>query len=479
MTQEEFMVKDECIVLDEDDNVTGHANKKVTHAFGKKTPRGILHRAFSVFLFNSEGKMLLQQRAADKITFPEVWTNTCCSHPLHGYEPTEVDTPKDVADGSVMGVKRAAVRKLDQELGVKAKQVPLKKFKFLTRMHYWASDVVTHGPEAEWGEHEIDYILFIQADVKVKPNPEEVIDTKYVSLQELQQMMDPSSGLLWSPWFRIIAEKFLPLWWQDLDTTLTTDKWVDLKTIYRFDPTAEHMGGKGKAGPWLGDKIAPYGITDGSGARQGDTGSKQGAYGKVEIHKHSKLSQLTHLDEVFCALSLLYGPSSMANRVSSTADEDSKFCDNMLGKVSRSFAAVIRQLPEDLCMNILIFYLALRGLDTIEDDMEAFKGREHEKIAHLQTFHLTGLIQEGWHMEGVGEGDEKTLLEQFYRCGNVFRSLPEASQEVIADITERMGCGMAEFVQKDLGQGTVTVEDYNQYCHYVAGLVAERSQNSS
>lgn len=66
-------------------------------------PRGILHRAFSVFLFDSQGRLLLQQRAASKITFPDVWTNTCCSHPLSGYTPTEVDTPKDLADGSVMG----------------------------------------------------------------------------------------------------------------------------------------------------------------------------------------------------------------------------------------------------------------------------------------------------------------------------------------------------------------------------------------
>jgi isopentenyl-diphosphate delta-isomerase len=52
------------------------------------------------------------------------------------------------------------------------------------------------------GEHEIDYILFIQADVTLKPNPEEVSATKYVTLAELMQQMQPDSGLLWSPWFR-------------------------------------------------------------------------------------------------------------------------------------------------------------------------------------------------------------------------------------------------------------------------------------
>lgn len=50
--------------------------------------QGMLHRAFSVFLFNSKGELLLQQRAPEKITFPEYWTNTCCSHPL--YNPDEL-----------------------------------------------------------------------------------------------------------------------------------------------------------------------------------------------------------------------------------------------------------------------------------------------------------------------------------------------------------------------------------------------------
>lgn len=66
-------------------------------------PRGILHRAFSVFLFDSKNRLLLQQRAKSKITFPSVWTNTCCSHPLYGFEPTEVDTPADLQAGTVPG----------------------------------------------------------------------------------------------------------------------------------------------------------------------------------------------------------------------------------------------------------------------------------------------------------------------------------------------------------------------------------------
>ena len=254
---------------------------------------------------------------------------------------------------------------------------------------------------------------------------------------------------------------------QDLSETLTTSKFVDVKTIHRFDPTPEHFGGGGNAREWLGRASSPY-----ENDRKFDTGSKQGAYWKVKIHKHSKLGQIARFDEVFAAVWLLYG-AKMPNKVDKNADSDTRFCDEFLGKVSRSFAAVIRQLPKGLCSEILIFYLVLRALDTIEDDMEAFKGKEHEKIDHLNNFYRVALVQEGWNLQDVGEGDEKTFLSQFDRCGNVFRTLSPESQEIIADITKRMGQGMAAFVGKDLGQGTVEMEDYNLYCHYVAGLVGE------
>ena len=71
--------------------------------------------------------------------------------------------------------------------------------------------------------------------------------------------MKPESGLLWSPWFRIIAERFLPAWWEDLDKTLNTDEMCDLQTIHRFDCGAEHRGGhgwtNGPKGPWLSPSV--------------------------------------------------------------------------------------------------------------------------------------------------------------------------------------------------------------------------------
>jgi farnesyl-diphosphate farnesyltransferase len=92
------------------------------------------------------------------------------------------------------------------------------------------------------------------------------------------------------------------------------------------------------------------------------------------------------------------------------SDDNVRFCDDILGKVSRSFSAVIRQLPKGLCVDILIFYLTLRALDTVEDDMEAFKGRQEEKLRHLRNFYQTSLQTDGWSMDGVGLGDEKVLL---------------------------------------------------------------------
>lgn len=105
--------------------------------------KGLLHRAFSVFLFDDRNRLLLQQRASEKITFPDMWTNTCCSHPLGVPGETGVSLPE-----SIEGVKRAAQRKLDHELGIKKEQVPLDDFRFLTRIHYLAPS------DGQWGEHE-------------------------------------------------------------------------------------------------------------------------------------------------------------------------------------------------------------------------------------------------------------------------------------------------------------------------------------
>jgi isopentenyl-diphosphate delta-isomerase type 1 len=165
-------------------------------------------------------------------------------------EPSEVDDAAAVANGNPVGVKQAAIRKLWQELGIAVDTFAVQDFKFLTRLHYWAADTVTHGSQAPWGEHEIDYVLFVVVDQKesltIVPHPEEVDAIQWVNAQELQTMLKDES-LLFSPWFRLIVDKWLWTWWKDLNETMMTNKHCDFVNIQEFDPPAEHFGGQGNA----------------------------------------------------------------------------------------------------------------------------------------------------------------------------------------------------------------------------------------
>eukprot|EP01111_Echinosteliopsis_oligospora_P004052 TRINITY_DN163_c0_g1_i1.p1 TRINITY_DN163_c0_g1~~TRINITY_DN163_c0_g1_i1.p1 ORF type:complete len:230 (-),score=52.85 TRINITY_DN163_c0_g1_i1:29-718(-) len=199
------LMEEECILVSEDDKVIGHDSKKNCHLnaniFDENGPK-LLHRAFSVFLFNNEGKLLLQQRSKDKITFALDWTNTCCSHPLY--------TPSELEEEAEIGVRRAAQRKLEQELGIVAADVPLDSFKCVGRIHYKSPSNDT------WGEHEVDYILIIQTDVKFNRNPNEVEDTKWVSQQELSELIAKPTTKL-TPWFNFITKDgMLHKWWDNL-----------------------------------------------------------------------------------------------------------------------------------------------------------------------------------------------------------------------------------------------------------------------
>ncbi|GLC35682.1 hypothetical protein PLESTB_000483400 [Pleodorina starrii] len=168
---------------------------------------------------------------------------------------------------------------------------------------------------------------------------------------------------------------------------------------------------------------------------------------------------LSHPDEFLPMVRMMY-----AARKASMLPKDPglAFCYGMLNDVSRSFAIVIQQLPNPLRDAICVFYLVLRGLDTVEDDMAldiSFK------VPQLKAFHER-IYQRGFTM-ACGTKHYKRLMAQFDIVVNVFLSLEPAHQKVIADITRRMGYGMAEFIEKEV----VTVKDYDQYCHYVAGLV--------
>ena len=237
------MNKDMLILVDEQDRVSGAMSKREAHVFSAETPRGWLHRAFSVFIFDQQGRMLITKRAESKITFPGVWTNACCSHPLHGRVPEEVDYAAEAghgADLSMPGAKHAARRKLLHELGIEPAQLPHDDFRFLTRFHYWAADTLTYGDSPPWGEHEVDYILFVRGAVDLTPNVDEVDECRYVTPDELRAMLR-EDGLRWSPWFVGIMERGGFEWWANLDEALARDgRYVDPQITY-FDPPKEHV----------------------------------------------------------------------------------------------------------------------------------------------------------------------------------------------------------------------------------------------
>jgi len=152
-------------------------------------------------------------------------------------------------------------------------------------------------------------------------------------------------------------------------------------------------------------------------------------------------------------------------------DPNQLFCRDILVSVSRSFAAVIQALPAALVWDVCLFYLVLRALDTIEDDMEHISAAQKKQL--LSNFVGTALTDPQWRVEGIGAGDERRLLEEFPKVHAVWAQLSPESRAVIRDITQRMADGMNEFGGADLLQGTRDVEQYNLYCHYVAGLVGE------
>lgn len=166
-------------------------------------------------------------------------------------DPPEIDSVEDCLNGTVPGVKNAAVRKLQHELGIPYNQLSTDSMKFLTRLHYWAADTITHGIDSMWGEHEIDYVLFMTINdttqLIVQPNPEEIDEIRWVSPNELEDMLNDENKLF-SPWFRLIYYKWMKhLWWKDLHVTMNTNTHVDCSTIHTFDPPSEHYGGAGNA----------------------------------------------------------------------------------------------------------------------------------------------------------------------------------------------------------------------------------------
>merc|ERR1719487_140955 len=151
-----------------------------------------------------------------------------------------------------------------------------------------------------------------------------------------------------------------------------------------------------------------------------------------------------------------------------------KRCYELLDQTSRSFAAVIHELDGDLSRVVAIFYLVLRGLDTIEDDMTI----SIEKKAPLLEAFYQKLDVEGWNFQESGPDEkDRHLLQEFQVVIAEFKRLDERYQKAIRDITRLMGQGMARYARLHAESGgkfsVDTLASFDLYCHYVAGLVGE------
>lgn len=148
------MKKDFVILVDDNDCEIGMMEKLQAHQ------EGALHRAFSILIINSKGELLLQQRAIGKYHSEGLWTNACCSHPKPGES-----------------IEMAAERRLIEELGINTQLIPSFQFKYYVNL------------DNQLIEHEYDHVLFGTYSGKMNPNPTEVMNTKWLSLQQIQEQM--------------------------------------------------------------------------------------------------------------------------------------------------------------------------------------------------------------------------------------------------------------------------------------------------
>lgn len=165
------MPEDQVILVDEKDTPIGTMGKLEVHE------KGLLHRAFSVFIFNDKNEMLLQRRALDKYHSAGLWTNTCCSHP----KPNE-DT------------LAAAHRRLKEEMGM------------ATQLQHKSSFIYKTPFDNNLTEHEFDHVFIGHSNSDPKINPEEVDSFKWINIPDLKKEI-ASSPDQFTSWFKIAMER--------------------------------------------------------------------------------------------------------------------------------------------------------------------------------------------------------------------------------------------------------------------------------
>jgi isopentenyl-diphosphate delta-isomerase len=170
-------MEQQVILVNEKDETTGCMEKMEAHQ------KGVLHRAFSVFVFSSQGQMLLQQRAIGKYHSGGLWTNACCSHPTPGGQ-----------------LQEEAQKRLKEEMGF---DVAISKiFDFIYKVDF----------ENGLTEHEFDHVFVGEYDGPVHYNKEEVMDYAYKPMQEIRQSLDTRPEL-YTVWFRLAFPK-VESWWK-------------------------------------------------------------------------------------------------------------------------------------------------------------------------------------------------------------------------------------------------------------------------
>ncbi len=160
---------DALILVDEEDRRLGHTSKERCHE-----GRGLLHRAFSLLIFNSLGELLVQQRAPTKRLWPLYWSNSCCSHPR-------------VAES----MEDATRRRLHEELGIGC------ALQFLFKFQYHAQF------DASGAEHELCSVFVGRSDAPLIINREEIQDVRWVRPDVLQHQMSGSYRSKYTPWFML------------------------------------------------------------------------------------------------------------------------------------------------------------------------------------------------------------------------------------------------------------------------------------
>ena len=171
-------MEQQVILVNEKDEVTGTAGKMEAHQ------TGLLHRAFSIFVFNSQGDMLLQQRAIDKYHSGGLWTNACCSHPNPGEQ-----------------IQEAAQKRLKEEMGF---VIPItKSFEFVYKTNF----------ENGLTEYEFDHVFVGEYDGPVNYNKEEVMDFSYKSMNDIKTSLQTHPEK-YTAWFHL-AFPGIENWWKE------------------------------------------------------------------------------------------------------------------------------------------------------------------------------------------------------------------------------------------------------------------------